>query len=56
MDKLFEDEDTNELKVVVNEENGLIDFSLFMLSPRRYMWESLWASLNQNGNGKLKNC
>lgn len=50
MDKLFEDDVG--FKGITYGEDGSIDFSLFMISPHRAMWERLWASLCHNGNCK----
>lgn len=51
MDKLFEDDAG--FKAISNDEDGSMDFSLFMISPHRIMWERLWASLCHNGNSKF---
>lgn len=51
MDNIFEGD--MEFKGITNIDDGSIDFSLFMISPGRDMWESLRAGLRHNGNSKL---
>ncbi len=53
IDNLFDGGEVG-FKSITNAEDGSIDFSLFMVTPKKDMWKSLRASLCHNGNSKFK--